>query len=533
MIGLETSGATGIGFASGNTSVSQHTQNYTNFSSQNSSPNYANFNFSSQNTPAASYGMQTPNYTNFSSQNTPSTIPSYMMGLETSGATGIGIANTPHTNAPQNQNFMHNNSFHAPQNMSTLPNMNTNLPTPMNSLAPSFNPEMNSPACEMGISGSSNLGYGNPVGNVPMMGPLNTMATMPMHAMTAPQLPYSMPNPGYPIMNQYAHSVLPVPQALALRHSSGAHNISSGGKRRALIIGINYIHCKRGKLNGCINDAHNMARFMSYHFGFRDIRLMTDDQPLNSPNYPTRANLVSGMRWLVSGAQPGDSFFYHYSGHGGQAEDKTHLEDDGLNETILPVDWDTKGMIIDDDLHDMLCRPLPEGSRLTAIFDSCHSGTALDLPYIYKVQYGEYKGAHKAEEDRFWGRHKAKLEEQKGKKGPITAIASHVTGEIGHQVKKRVRNGIMKRLNTTKAIVVMFSGCRDDQTSADTTQANQATGAMSYAFISTLTEHQNVISYADLLEGMRRTLHNGPKQYDQVPQLSYGRPMDMSQAFVM
>jgi len=33
-----------------------------------------------------------------------------------------------------------------------------------------------------------------------------------------------------------------------------------------------------------------------------------------------------------------------------------------------------------------MVRPLHAGVRLTAIFDSCHSGTALDLPYIYSTQ---------------------------------------------------------------------------------------------------------------------------------------------------
>ena len=37
-------------------------------------------------------------------------------------------------------------------------------------------------------------------------------------------------------------------------------------------------------------------------------------------------------------------------------------------------------------MHDIMVRRLPPGCRLTAIFDSCHSGTALDLPYVYSTQ---------------------------------------------------------------------------------------------------------------------------------------------------
>lgn len=37
-------------------------------------------------------------------------------------------------------------------------------------------------------------------------------------------------------------------------------------------------------------------------------------------------------------------------------------------------------------MHDILVRPLCEGCRLTCIFDSCHSGTVLDLPFIYSTK---------------------------------------------------------------------------------------------------------------------------------------------------
>jgi metacaspase-1 len=48
-------------------------------------------------------------------------------------------------------------------------------------------------------------------------------------------------------------------------------------------------------------------------------------------------------------------------------------------QTILPVDFQNTGEIIDDELHELIVRPLPAGVRLTAVFDSCHSGSVMDV----------------------------------------------------------------------------------------------------------------------------------------------------------
>merc|ERR1712020_719073 len=88
--------------------------------------------------------------------------------------------------------------------------------------------------------------------------------------------------------------------------------------------------------------------------------------------------------------QPNDSMFFHYSGHGSQTYDSDGDEVDGNDETICPVDYNSAGQIVDDEMNAILVQQLPRGARLTAIFDSCHSATALDLPYVYNC-YGNMK----------------------------------------------------------------------------------------------------------------------------------------------
>ena len=80
--------------------------------------------------------------------------------------------------------------------------------------------------------------------------------------------------------------------------------------------------------------------------------------------------------------------------------------------------------------------------------------------------------------------------------------------------------------------VLMLSGCEDHQVSADVVLEGSATGAMSFSFITALTQHSMDISYADLLFEIKAILKARVKN-QQYPLLTTNLPnFDFDQKFV-
>lgn len=148
------------------------------------------------------------------------------------------------------------------------------------------------------------------------------------------------------------------------------------------------------------------------------------------------------------------------SGHGGQVRDTSGDEDDGNDECIYPVDFKQAGHLLDDDLHAIMVKPLPAGCRLTAIFDSCHSATCLDLPYIYSTE-GKIKEPNLLAE---------------AGSGLLGAGMNYLRGDTVGALKGIFNSGKQlmggntaavqktRETRTSPADVVMFSGCKDSQT---------------------------------------------------------------------
>jgi len=317
------------------------------------------------------------------------------------------------------------------------------------------------------------------------------------------------------------------PQGMQQSHGMQFAYSNNSGRRKALFIGINYIGTNN-QLQGCINDAYAMCRFVMQNWGYHedDIVILTDDFHVhgNPRQMPTRQNMIQAMHWLVSGAQPNDSLIFHYSGHGATVKDQDGDEDNGLDETICPLDFASAGMIVDDEINAIMVQTLPPGCRLTGFFDSCHSGSAMDLPYTYST-----KGVVK-EPNMYKDLGKGALGAVMNyERGDIFGTLTSLGGAASRMMTGNKASNYTKKHRSSPADVISLSGCKDDQTSADAAQGNTNAGAMSYSFLTVMSQNPNQ-SYLTLLQNLRAVMAG---QFHQRPQLSCSHPLDVNLRFIL
>ncbi|KAI0480968.1 peptidase C14 [Xylariaceae sp. FL0804] len=325
-------------------------------------------------------------------------------------------------------------------------------------------------------------------------------------------------------------------------------------RKKALIIGINY-YGSANELQGCISDASNVRDFLVEQRGFspepHDMVVMTDAaENEGSAMYPTGANVLAAIRWLVTRNAPGDSLWLSYSGHGGQVQDADRPS--GFNDTICPVDFQENGQIPSETLHKAIVSPMNPECRLTILFDCCHSGSACELPYVYRpdeegnvnmidtIQQG-IGLLHTAEHLLEGGFSMSKVDDAKMLLGGATDFFNalqHRGGDGGGDDGNGGNDdedGLVAEdfgddnWTTEGKDVWMFSGCADNQTSADTSIAGAPTGAMSWALVRTLKEYPEQ-SYLNILQNTREEL---AQNYSQIPQLSCGGEYDLDQVMVL
>ena len=230
--------------------------------------------------------------------------------------------------------------------------------------------------------------------------------------------------------------------------------------KKALLIGINYINTPNA-LTGCIDDTTRMKDLLSLH-GFNDFKILTD----LSTTKPTKTNILNELKNLIDSSVSGDVLFFYYSGHGSYTYDRSNDETDGRDEMLVSLDLQA---VLDDELKSIIQNSLKREVTIIGLFDSCHSGTILDLKFNYldSNNYDNYSENNKVSE--------------------------------------------------CQGNVIMISGCMDAQTSSEAQIDYKAQGALTWSFIDTINKTPNC-SWRELLKTMRDSLKSSG--FSQIPQLS-------------
>jgi hypothetical protein len=143
---------------------------------------------------------------------------------------------------------------------------------------------------------------------------------------------------------------------------------------RALVIGIGgYQHGENLRLVGPAQDRERIRELLLDDLGYRpeEVCVLADGKA-------TAAGIEKAFRqWLIEGTRPGSRAFFYFSGHGVRLSGGgTDLFDERFDDALAAHDYEprsNRGTIRDDDLGRWFSAL--SGRTVTAVVDSCHSGT--------------------------------------------------------------------------------------------------------------------------------------------------------------
>lgn len=260
--------------------------------------------------------------------------------------------------------------------------------------------------------------------------------------------------------------------------------------RRALCVGINVFKNYPGStLNGCVNDANQMVGVLKQYLNFTqtDIKVLTDAQA-------TKQAIMAELTAMVNGAKSGKYSYlvFSLSSHGTQVPDRNGDETDHYDEAFCPHDlaaaagqWDPNHVIIDDELHDLFAQ-VPDNVLVEVYLDTCHSGTGLKGVDLMPDRRPRYIAP------------------------PSIEACAKVMPLMARGLRRRAIERAAKN-------VILWAGCRDNQTSADAYIGGSYHGAFTYFWVKETVASNNGISRTELLKRLNADLKAG--HYTQVAQL--------------
>lgn len=282
--------------------------------------------------------------------------------------------------------------------------------------------------------------------------------------------------------------------------------------RRALCIGINRFRDRDAPpLNGCVNDARNIAALLhgSFGFGSSDIRVLLDDQA-------TRAAFLDGLDWLVGRARPGDQLVLFTSSHGSHIPDVSGDEDDQEDEVLIAHDHDWEGtLLVDDEIAQHIVR-LPQGASLVSLWDTCHSGTLNDAGRAAQAARRAMRRPLATTG------YSEGVSDVVGKYLPRPRnldLRASMAGRRSMEGGPKAARG--RRPSAASSAVVdtlTLGACRDDETAADASFNGRSAGAFTHALLKSVNDRPDS-TWAEVFDRTKREVKRGG--FDQTPEI-YG-----------
>lgn len=153
--------------------------------------------------------------------------------------------------------------------------------------------------------------------------------------------------------------------------------------KRALLVGISDYQCVN-KYGGW-NNIHgkNDVDLLSTTFKNKGVSVLCI-----SDKEATKIGITNALEKLIAKCRTGDIVYLHFSTHGQPFEDLSGDEDDGWDESIVPVDapieftkgkYEGENHLIDDELNEYcikIRKAIGTNGTLYVIVDACHAGKA-------------------------------------------------------------------------------------------------------------------------------------------------------------
>ncbi len=273
-------------------------------------------------------------------------------------------------------------------------------------------------------------------------------------------------------------------------------SLLSAQQKKAVIIAIgNYPSESNLRKINSLNDIP-LIKSALHTLGFRDtdILVMQDE-------CATKATITSVLGGtFLNSLQPGDIAYFHFSGHGQQAQDLNGDELDGLDETLLPFDareqykpgfYEGENHLLDDEINVMFSsirkKLGPKGHFLVTI-DACHSGTVTR-------NIGSARGTDVVMI-----------------KDSLFQIQTIKSGDMN-------QNDFINTDESQMASMVAFFGSMANQLNYEIAgEDGNFYGALSYAFSKSITSLQTDFSYRELFDRIKLII--GSHSNKQIPEAS-------------